>query len=210
MFDHQAPRIGAVAPGIPAERRGTGELFENGHRLGEVRSLGGFVHQLVANPAQAVRRNFVAQLPISCHGLGMTLERAGDPEHRQRQPPPFESPQHPPQTGTRAVFEHRLHAHVAHRERGGADDLGEKGLGCRVAVEHAIFGAFLVIENELHGDAGAAGPARMRRGAAITAQVPGVRSEQSVHCRTENTLRRSTRAGLRSSSMSSATTWSRC
>ena len=52
-----------------------------------------------------------------------------------------------------------------------ADDLGQEGLGRRVAVQHAVLAAFLVVQHELDGDARAAGPVRMRRRRAVAREV---------------------------------------
>ena len=43
------------------------------------------------------------------------------------------------------------------------DQLGQEGLRRRVAVQHVVLAAFFVVEHELHRDACAAGPVRVRR-----------------------------------------------
>src|SRR3546814_12165671 len=60
-----------------------------------------------------------------------------------------------------------LHAHVTHRERLRADDLGKKCFRSRVAVEHAVLRAFLVIHHDLQRDASAVAPPRLRRPSAV-------------------------------------------
>ena len=143
-------------------------------RFGQVLALDGLVHLLIADPAQAMRGDLVAKFAVRGHGLRMALERARDAEHGQRQAALLEGAQHAPESGARAVLEQRFHAHVTHRECGCADDLRQEGLGAGIAVEHAILGAFLMVQDELHGDPGAVGPARMRRLRAIAAQIAGI------------------------------------
>src|SRR3546814_15863884 len=55
-----------------------------------------------------------------------------------------------------------------------AEDLREESLRRGVAVENAVLAAFLVIDDELHGDAGAAGPVGIRRRFAIADEVARV------------------------------------
>src|SRR3546814_17684080 len=55
-----------------------------------------------------------------------------------------------------------------------AEDLREESLRRGVAVENAVLAAFLVIDDELHGDAGAAGPVGIRRRFAIAGEVARV------------------------------------
>jgi len=47
----------------------------------------------------------------------------------------------------------------------------EEGLGRLVAVQHRVLGAFLVVEDELHGDPRASRPARVRRVLAVAGEV---------------------------------------
>jgi hypothetical protein len=41
-------------------------------------------------------------------------------------------------------------------------------------MQDAVLRAFLVVQDELHGDAGAAGPVRMRRVATVSHEVAGI------------------------------------
>ncbi len=152
-------------------RRGAGQFGENLHRLLHVGALGRFVGLLVADPAQAVAGDLVAERLERRHRLRIALQRQRDAEHRQRQLALFKQAQNTPQSGARAVFVQRLHAHVAHRERLRADDLGQEGLRRRVAVQHAVFRAFLVVQHELQRHPCAARPLRMGRVAAVAGQV---------------------------------------
>src|SRR3546814_7148027 len=69
----------------------------------------------------------------------------------------------------------RFHVHVALARPGlRAEDLREESLRRGVAVENAVLAAFLVIDDELHGDAGAAGPVGIRRRFAIADEVARV------------------------------------
>src|SRR6185312_349260 len=56
-------------------------------------------------------------------------------------------------------------------ERRRADDFRQEGLGGGVPVKHAVFRAFLDVEDELQRDARAARPPRMRRTRAVAREV---------------------------------------
>ena len=122
------------------------------------------VDLLVADPAPAVARDLVAvgagtpRRPPGC-----ARSAIADAEDGQRHPALAEEPQQAPHAGARAVLVERLHRHVPRGEGLRADDLGQERLRRRVAVQHAVLAAFLVVEDELHGDARAARPARVRR-----------------------------------------------
>ena len=86
--------------------------------------------------------------------------------------PRGEQPPQPPEPGARAILEHQLHVHVTLPGPGRrAEHVGEEGLGGLVAVQDRVLAAFLEIDHELHGDARAAGPARIGRRAAIAGEV---------------------------------------
>src|SRR5688572_12785138 len=81
----------------------------------------------------------------------------------------------PLETGTGTILVDRFHVHVALARPGlGADDLGEKGFRCSIAVEDIVLAALLVIDDELHGDIGALRPVRIGSGAAIALEIAGV------------------------------------
>src|SRR5271168_1501993 len=143
-------------------------------------------------------RNLMTQFKVSRDRLRAPLQGACDAEDRERQTAPLEGAQDAPQSGARAVFEQRFHAHVAHRKCARIDDLREKGLRGRVAVEHAVLGAFLMIEDELQGDACRIRPARMWRMPAVALKVAAI-----GHGRAPNTERKFTPVSLPCSRMRS-------
>jgi hypothetical protein len=53
--------------------------------------------------------------------------------------------------------------------------LGEIRLGEAVAVRNRMLGAFLVVHDDLHGDPGVTGPARMRRMRAVADEIAWIR-----------------------------------
>ena len=140
------------------------------HRCGQahVLTLGGLVDRLVVEPAQAMRGDLVPGLEERGAGLRIALQRERNAEYRQRQLAALEFAQDAPYASARSVLVDRLHAHVAGREAFRADDFRKKPLGSGVAVENAVLGAFLVVEDELNRDPCAAGP-RGRRGHATVA-----------------------------------------
>src|SRR5690606_24795249 len=62
-----------------------------------------------------------------------------------------------------------------------ADHIGEEGLRSGVAMEDAVLAAFLVVEHELDGDTGAAGPVRTRGIGAVADHVPGIAHGRDSH-----------------------------
>ena len=126
------------------------------------RSTSGF-DELIALPPQAVAGDLVVAGGERGDRLGVAGQRHRDPEHRERQPAPVEHPQHAPQPGARTVLVERLQAHVPVRKCLRANDFGQERLGSRVAVQDVVLGTLLVVEDELHRDVGATGPARVGR-----------------------------------------------
>jgi hypothetical protein len=116
-----------------------------------------------------------------CFGQALQGHRHG--EDGERQAPAFETAQHAPQAGTRAVLVQRFHAHVAHWKGLCIDDLGEKRFRGRIPMQHAILPAFFVIQYELHGDPCGIRPARMRWCASVTGEITRimVRGVDAVH-----------------------------
>ncbi|MNV76622.1 hypothetical protein D3C71_1699830 [compost metagenome] len=137
-------------------------------------ALGGFVHVLVVHPAPAVARDLVAELD-ECRGqFGVALQRHADAKDRQRQLPLFEFAQDAPNARARPVLINAFHAEVAVGVAGGVEHFGQELFRPRVTVQDAVLAAFFVIQHELHGDAGAAGPLRVRRIPAVADKVAGV------------------------------------
>jgi len=116
-----------------------------------------FGHVLVVDPLQAVAGDFVPLLHQRLCEFGVARERTRDGEHRERQPALGERAHNAPHTHARAVLVDALHAHVARGVAFGVEHFREELLRARVAVQHAVFTAFLVVEHELHGDARAPG-----------------------------------------------------
>ena len=85
-----------------------------------------------------------------------------------------------PEARTRAIFINRFHVHVPLTGPGlRANDFRKEGFRGGVAVQNAILAAFLVIDDELHGDAGAAGPFCMGRAGAVTEKIARIWSHAS-------------------------------
>src|SRR5439155_4554244 len=92
-------------------------------------------------------------------------------ENGERETAPLELAQDSPDARARTVLVDRLHRHATRRMRRGADDLGKELLRRRIAVQHGALRAFLVVQDELHGDSLAAGPIGGRDVAAVTLQI---------------------------------------
>ena len=81
-------------------------------------------------------------MPVPQEGLDhgrVAGHRLGDAEDRQLEAAALaEEPEDAPDAGTGAVLVEALHAHVPRREGGRVADLGQEGLGVRVAVQHGV------------------------------------------------------------------------
>ncbi len=170
----QPPRVGAVAPGVPAGRRLAGERSDRLDAGQHVSVLRGFVDLLVVDPAPAVARDLVARFDERARDLGVALQGHAHAEYRQRQAAALELAQDAPHAHARAVFVDRLHAQVAVRVGRRARHLGEELLAAGVAMQHAVLAALLVVEDELQGHAGAPWPLRLRRMRAVADEVARV------------------------------------
>ena len=85
------------------------------------------------------------------------------------------------QKPARAVLVYGFHIHVTLiHECLRTDYLREKCFGCRVTVQDAIFGAFFVVDNELHGNTCLIWPLGVRDISSVAAQVARIISVR--HC----------------------------
>ena len=202
VLDDQPPSGRAVAARVPPLWRPAGEPHDRVDRALEVLALERLVGVLVAHPAPAVARDLVPVAQERVDDGRMPQHRHPDAEDRERNAALAEQPQESPDAGPRAVLVERLHAHVAHPERLGADDLRQERLRRLVAVQHRVLAALLVVEDELDGDAGAAGPACVRRVLAVAGEVARVggierrdrhRRDRAAGQRREDTARRNAR-----------------
>src|SRR5947207_7885203 len=112
MLYDQPSGIGAVAAGIPTQRRGSCYLLECRDGLGQMGTLSGLIGELIADPAQAVARNLVSELAVGSGSFRVTLQCHSRRENRKRGLAPLESPQHTPHSRTRPILEERFHAHM--------------------------------------------------------------------------------------------------
>ena len=166
------PRVLGCPSGVPAERAFAADAAVDLDGALKMLRLLGFAHAVIIDPAIAVRGDFMAvrQRPLDHRRMAFHRHRHG--KQRQRHAAVAEQVEETPHAGTRAIFIDRFHRHVARAlERRRADDLGQEHFGCRIAVEHRVLGAFLVIQHELDGDPGVARPARMRRRGAVADHV---------------------------------------
>ncbi|MCY1375538.1 hypothetical protein D9M69_629620 [compost metagenome] len=97
---HQAARVRAVAPGVPAQWPAAGELLNELHGLRHVRTLGRFVHVLVVDPLEAVAGNVMPQLLEGGGHVRAALQRGGHAEHGERQAALLELAQQAPHAST--------------------------------------------------------------------------------------------------------------
>ncbi len=140
--------------------------------LGALLRLG---HVLVLDPFQAVARDIPARLLHRRDDFGIALQRGGDTEHGRRPFALAEHPPQPPEAGARAIFEHRLDVGMTlARPWLRAEHVGEERFRGAVTVQDVVLAALLEIDNELHRDPRIARPLRMRRVAAVAAEIARV------------------------------------
>ncbi|MNJ55768.1 hypothetical protein D3C77_512860 [compost metagenome] len=122
----------------------------------------------------------MAQLGECRRQFGVALQGHAHAEYGQRQLPLFEFAQDAPHAGTRPIFIDAFHAEMAVGVAGRVEHFRQELFGTGVAMQHAVFAAFFVIQHELHGDARAPGPLRVGRIAAIADEVAGIRKRGIV------------------------------
>ena len=178
ILGDQAHGVLGTAPGIPAARGFARDGGVQPLGRGDLRALLGLGHVLVLDPLQPVACDLPAGLLHGGDLVGAARQRAGDPVDGHRQPAFGEQAVQPPEPGPRAVFVDRLHVPVPlPRPSRGPHDLAQEGLRGRVAVQHAILAAFLVVDDELHRDPGPAGPVGRGRIAAVAGHVSWVKRQ---------------------------------
>ena len=161
------------------------------HGLLQVLALFVQRHVPVFDPFEAVARDLPAGGLHRRHLGGRARQRRRHAIDRDRDVEAGEQPVKAPESGPRAVFVDGLHVPVPLARPGrGAHDLGKKRFRGGVPVEDAVLAAFLVVDDELDRDAGAAGPFRIGRLGPVTVQVSWI----SKHCllRPANHFRQST------------------
>src|SRR5205814_2248698 len=172
LFHEETARVhaGTVAA-VPAHRPLAHRLLHGLHGLADVLALLGLAELVVLHPAPAERAHVPAGIADGGGDGGVALQRERAAEHRERELALVEETLHAPEPDAAAVLEHALggeiaalHAVVA------AASLGERGLR-EAVVLRVVFGAFLVVDDEVHCDAGVAGPLRVRRLAGIADEI---------------------------------------
>ena len=129
----------------------------------------------IVNPPQSVGGDFPLRFFHRGDRFGISRQRHGDAKDGNGQAANLEHSAQPPKTGAGAVFIDGLHVHMPDAgKRLRADDFREKRLRSGIAVKNAVFAAFLIVDDKLHGDFGAAGPPRARRVFAVTNEVAGI------------------------------------
>jgi len=83
-FGNQLSGVGAVASGVPAQRRFTSQTSVQGNGLLHMIALFADVHVLVVNPAQAVASDFVFVFDEGLHYLGVSLQCHADTKDGER------------------------------------------------------------------------------------------------------------------------------
>ena len=110
-----------------------------------MRALGLDIHMLIVDPAPAVADHVVVGGLNRRHDIGMPRQRHRHAEDGQRQPALAELAVNAPEPGTAAVLVQRVHRHMSVRVAGRADNVGEKLLGARVAVQDVVFRPLFII-----------------------------------------------------------------
>ena len=128
---------------------------------------------LVVDPLQPVGRHLPSGIDHGAGLFGAAGQRrrhavAGDGNA-------LEHPVKPPEARAGAVVVDRFHVPVALALPGlGADDFRQEGFRGGVAMLDRVLATFLVVHDDLHGDACAARPFRIGRLGPVTSHVPAV------------------------------------
>ena len=167
--------LGTVAARVPAERTLAGDPGLHLDRGPHVLALGVGVHVLVIESSASRGSRSPSSPRASRPPPPVALERHCDPVHGDRHAERREQAVEAPEPGPAAVFVEGLHVHVAPAgERAGAHDVGQERLRRGVAVEDAALRPFLVVDDDLHRNAGIVRPPGIRWIAAVSAHVSRV------------------------------------
>jgi hypothetical protein len=178
---NEPDRVDGCAARVPAGRALARHFGVQPYGFGNVAPLVLERMLAIVDPFQPVRGDLPSGLLHSGHLVGRTGECgchavAGDRHLCLR-----EQAVKPPEADAGAVFVDRFHVPVTQALPGlRTGDFGKKGFGGPVAMQDAVFAAFLVVYDELHADVGAAWPFRVRRVGPVAAHVSDV-THQSSH-----------------------------
>ncbi len=182
LLHHQRRGVLRTAAEIPAERAFACHLRVQIDGAMKMRALLGRGRILVLDPFVAVAGDFPARAAHRGRNRRRAGQRGRHAINGDRDVAPDKQPLQAPEPGPRAILVDRLHVQVALRRPGlRTDDLREKRLGCGIAMQNAVLAAFLVIEDDLHRDAGIAGPGHARRMLAVTNKVARI-VDRGLHC----------------------------
>lgn len=117
--------------------------------------------------------HFVTQFMEGLRHFTVLLQGGCHAKYGQRQATLFKLTQDAPHACTAAVFVNAFHAHVALWVGRRVEHFRQKLLAGRIAMQHAVFATFFVVQHKLHGNTRLAGPLGMGRVAAIANQVTG-------------------------------------
>ncbi len=146
-----------------------------GDGLGDMLTLDLFGDILVIDPAQAVAGDLPFGLLHGFDGLRVARQGHGDGVDGHRGLAFGKQPVQSPETGARAIFIEAFHSHGTGAQMAlGVDHLRQEGFGAFVAMQDVVLAAFLVVDDELHGDTGPVRPLRVGGIGAIANQIAGV------------------------------------
>ena len=158
-----------------AERARAGERGLDRDHLLDMGALFGLGHGVIVDPAIAVAGDFPVGLHHRYDRVRVAGERHGNAEDRDGHRALGEQAMQAPEADAAAELVHRFDRQRALADAGLDEaELGEQRLRARIAVEHAVLGALLVVDDELDGDARVARPAGMGPVAAIAHHVAGI------------------------------------
>ena len=175
ILGDKSHRVGGRASGVPAGRPLSCHLGVQSDRRLQVAPLVLDLVVAVVDPFQAMRGDLPAGVLHGSNLVGRAGESRCDAIHSDRHFGLGEDAVQPPEAGARAIFVDRFHVPVALSRPGlRADDFRQERFRGGVAMQHAVLATFLVVDDELHRDAGAARPLGIGRIGAIAAHVSDV------------------------------------
>ena len=174
-FGGEADGVHGAAPGVPALRGGTRDLFVEAEGFGDLGAFDLFWHVAVIDPFQAVGGDLPPGRLHRGDLFRVAGQRGGDTVNGDRQAPFGEEAVEPPESRARAVIVEGFHVPVAHARPGlGTGDVGEEGFGLRVAVQEIVLAPFFVVEDEGDGDLRPPRPAGIGRVGAVAPEIARV------------------------------------
>jgi len=181
LLDGQPAGVDRRHAGVIAQRWPAGQALGLLAALADQGALGRLRHVVVVDPAPAVRLQVEAGPDHRRQRLWHQFAGQPDQVDGGGQAACGEGAEQSPVADPAAVFVGRFHVQVARPTPPRDHQVGDPHFGALIPVENAHLGALLVVDAEIHRDAGAAGPLRVGRIGAVAGKIAAWQGKVGGH-----------------------------